>query len=137
MTVVMNPKRKWNKRKIVSQTEKSPYEKIRDENMRERKELQRKLNITNLSDADMSLLNDYNTDTDDIWANKKRMRSITCLKLFYLKLVLPDLTNFFIRSCRTTQWKYLFGQNKFYLLLLAGNKKFLFIILKKSVQGAF
>ena len=43
--------------------------------MRERKELQRKLNITNLSerldeaelpDADMSLLNDYNTDTDDI-----------------------------------------------------------------------
>ena len=88
----MNPKRKWNKRKIVSQTEK----KIRDENMRERKELQKKLNITNLSDADMSLLNDYNTDTDDIWANKKRMRSITCLKLFYLKLVLPDLTNFFL-----------------------------------------
>ena len=43
--------------------------------MRERKELQRKLNITNLSerlveaelpDADMSLLNDYNTDTDYI-----------------------------------------------------------------------
>ena len=43
--------------------------------MRERKELQRKLNITNLSerideaelpDADMSLHNDYNTDTDDI-----------------------------------------------------------------------
>ena len=50
----------------MSQTERSPYEKIRDENMRERKELQRKLNITNLSDADMSLLNDYNTDTDDI-----------------------------------------------------------------------
>ena len=135
---MMNPKRKWNKRKIVSQTERSPYEKIRDENMRERKELQRKLNITNLSDADMSLLNDYNTDTDDIWANKKRMRSITCLKLFYLKLVLPDLTNFFfIRSCRTTLWKYLFGPNKFYLLLLAGKKKFFFIILKKSVQGAF
>ena len=104
---MMNPKRKWNKRKIVSQTERSPYEKIRDENMRKRKELQRKLNITNLSerlveaelpDADMSLLNDYNTDTDDIWANKKRMRSITCLKLFYLKLVLPDLTNFFYKK---------------------------------------
>ena len=94
----MNPKRKWNKRKIVSQTERSPYEKIRDENMRERKELQKKLNITNLSDADMSLLNDYNTDTDDIWANKKRMRSITCLKLFYLKLILPDLTNFFYKK---------------------------------------
>ena len=100
----MNPKRKWNK-KNVSQTEKSSYEKIWDENKRERKELQRKLNITNLSerideaelpDADMSLHNDYNTDTDDIWANKKRMRSITCLKLFYLKLVLPDLTNFFL-----------------------------------------
>ena len=98
---MMNPKRKWNKRKIVSQTERSPYEKIRDENMRERKELQRKLNITNLSerideaelpDADMSLHNDYNTDTDDIWANKIRMRS----KLFYLKVVLPDLTNFFL-----------------------------------------
>ena len=92
MTVMMNPKRKWNKRKIVSQTERSPYEKIRDENMSERKELQRKLNITNLSDDDMSLLNDYNTDTDDIWANKIRMRS----KLFYLKVVLPDLTNFFL-----------------------------------------
>ena len=88
---MMNPKRKWNK-KNVSQTEKSSYEKIWDENKRERKELQRKLNITNLSDADMSLLNDYNTDTDDIWANKIRMRS----KLFYLKVVLPDLTNFFL-----------------------------------------
>ena len=101
MTVVMNPKRKWNKRKIVSQTEKSSYEKIWDENKRERKELQRKLNITNLSerlyeaelpDADMSLLNYYNTDTDGIWANKIRMRN----KLFYLKVVLPDLTNFFL-----------------------------------------
>ena len=96
---MMNPKRKWNK-KNVSQTEKSSYEKIWDENKRERKELQRKLNITNLSerideaelpDADMSLHNDYNTDTDDIWANKIRMRS----KLFYLKVVLPDLTNLF------------------------------------------
>ena len=69
--------------------QKSPYEKARDENVRQRKELEKELNITNLSkrldeaevpDAEMSLLDDSNIDTDGdaIWGNKNHEYRETC-----------------------------------------------------------
>ena len=66
-------KKAKSRKNPVSQMQKSPYEKARDENVRQRKELEKELNITNLSkrldeaevpDAEMSLLDDSNIDTD-------------------------------------------------------------------------
>ena len=82
----MKPTRKQYKKNPVSQMQKSPYEKARDENVRQRKELEKELNITNLSkrldeaevpDAEMSLLDDSNIDTDGdaIWGNKNLIRN--------------------------------------------------------------